>query len=265
MSQILLSGIFAVGLFFGVLGCSRLGWRLGVRRFANEGDDGQAGLGAVEGAVYGLMGLLIAFTFTGAASRFDHRRDLITAEVNAIGTAWLRLDALDEPSRQEVRGLFRQYLDGNLELTQHGTRENEILAVVAEVGSLQQAIWDRVNEAAWQAPAKPIPQLLYPALNEMFDSFQRRILSTRQHPPLPVYLMLSLTVLTSALLSGFGMAKAKRQSRVHLFGFSAVLALSIYLILDLEYPRLGLVRVDSFDQALLELRDSMDSPGGEAN
>ncbi len=54
------------------------------------------------------------------------------------------------------------------------------------------------------------------------------------------------------------MAKARRQSRMHIIGFSAVLALSVYLILDLEYPRLGLVRVNSFDQALVDLRRSME-------
>jgi hypothetical protein len=45
----------------------------------------------VEGAVFGLLGLLIAFTFSGAASRFDDRRALIVEEANDIGTAWLRV------------------------------------------------------------------------------------------------------------------------------------------------------------------------------
>jgi hypothetical protein len=70
--------------------------------------------------------------------------------------------------------------------------------------------------------------------------------------------MLGLLVLLSALMAGFGMAKAKRQSLLHLLGFATVIALSVYLILDLEFPRLGLLRIDAFDRALIELRASMD-------
>jgi len=53
------------------------------------------------------------------------------------------------------------------------------------------------------------------------------------------------------------MAKAVRQSALHLFGFAALMALSVYLILDIEYPRLGIIRIHSFDQAMIELRASM--------
>jgi hypothetical protein len=59
------------------------------------------------------------------------------------------------------------------------------------------------------------------------------------------------------LLAGFGMAKAASQSRLHVVAFAAVLSSSIYLILDIEFPRLGLVRVDRIDQALLDLRATM--------
>ncbi len=92
----------------------------------------------------------------------------------------------------------------------------------------------------------------------MFDIAEVRLLSTRQHPPLAIYLMLGFLVLVSALLAGFGMAKAKAQSPLHLVGFAAIVSLSIYLILDIEFPRLGLVRVERFDQAMHELRATMD-------
>ena len=78
---------------------SRAGHRLGQRRLAQrrQREPGK-GAGAAEAAVFGLMGLLIAFTFSGAAERFEARRHLVTQEVNAIGTAWLRLDLLPASS-----------------------------------------------------------------------------------------------------------------------------------------------------------------------
>lgn len=70
-------------LFLAVATCLRLGWPIGRRRITQEGSNANEGLGTVDAAIFGLMSLLIAFTFTGAATRFDHRRDLIIHEVNA--------------------------------------------------------------------------------------------------------------------------------------------------------------------------------------
>ena len=91
----------------------------------------------------------------------------------------------------------------------------------------------------------------------MFDLSTTRFMAAQQHPPVAVFLMLGALVLVSGLLAGYGMAKAERQSTLHLFGFAAIMALSVYIILDIEYPRLGLIRIDSFDQAIIELRQSM--------
>ncbi len=109
MHPITLAIVFAAVIFGGILACMRIGWIIGRKRLVALGEDGQAGLGAIDGAVFGLMGLLITFTFTGAAARFDDRRELVTQHVNAIGTAWLRLDLLAEPGRGKAREGFRQY------------------------------------------------------------------------------------------------------------------------------------------------------------
>jgi hypothetical protein len=86
--------VLAIGLFLGMLLLQEIGRRIRLRRLARDPDQAEAGFGVVEGAVFGLMGLLIAFTFSGAASRFDTRRQLVVEEANAIGTAYLRLDLL---------------------------------------------------------------------------------------------------------------------------------------------------------------------------
>ena len=94
MDPVLAASLFAVTLFFGILLFLEVGRRIGIRRITNDTEGARAGTGAVEGAVFGLLGLLIAFTFSGAASRFDTRRQLIVEETNVIGTAYLRLDLL---------------------------------------------------------------------------------------------------------------------------------------------------------------------------
>lgn len=244
-------------IFVLVFGFLLLGRRLGVRYYRESAGGGGEGLGAVDGAVFGLMGLLLAFTFTGAASRFDDRRELITQEVNDIGTAWMRLDLMQPPARAEVRQMFREYLDARLAIYAAVSAGN-IHPDFAAVERVQQQIWDRVMLAVREEPGVPIATSLVPALNNMFDTATTRTLATRMHPPPAVYVLLMLLILASALLAGFGMAKSPRRSDLHIVAFAACTAVAIYLIIDLEYPRMGFVRVDAYDRALVDLRASME-------
>jgi hypothetical protein len=101
--------LLAVGLFAGMLLMLEAGRRMGLRRIA-KGADVAAGA-ALNASVFGLLGLLVAFTFSGAASRFETRRQLIVDETNAIGTAYLRLDLMPASSQPALREKFKQYVD----------------------------------------------------------------------------------------------------------------------------------------------------------
>src|SRR5512137_431463 len=118
MDKIIVGLMFAAGLLVGMVLLLELGRHLGRRRQSKDEERARAGLGAVEGAVFALLGLLLAFTFSGAASRFDARRQLIVEEANAVGTAWLRLDLLPANAQPELRDLFRRYLDSRLAVYQ---------------------------------------------------------------------------------------------------------------------------------------------------
>jgi hypothetical protein len=83
MDYVRYSSLLALGLLLGMLALLELGRRIGTRRLAQDAEGARAGIGAVEGAIFGLLGLLIAFTFSGAASRFDSRRQLVVEETNA--------------------------------------------------------------------------------------------------------------------------------------------------------------------------------------
>src|SRR5262245_39597570 len=89
------------------------GLRLGSRRLAKHPGD-KLGSSTVETAVFGLLGLLLAFVFYGAAGRFDYHRELDVQEANSIGTAYLRIDLLPEESRQALRNRFREYVGARL-------------------------------------------------------------------------------------------------------------------------------------------------------
>jgi hypothetical protein len=256
MSVTLLAALTALGLFGGVLLLEEIGRRVGVRRMARDSEGARAGAGAVEGAVFGLLGLLIAFTFTGAAARFDDRRHLITEEANDIGTAWLRLDLLPASAQPPLRESFRRYLDSRLEVYQKLPDLGAAQAALARSVALQGEIWNQAVAACREAPA-PANMLLLPALNQMIDITTTRTVATKIHPPAIIFVMLVVLTLIGGLFAGYGMAAAKTRSWVHMVGFAFVMAAGVYIILDLEYPRMGLIHLHDADQVLVDLRQSM--------
>ena len=247
----------AGGLFAGLLLFQDIGRRIGRRRLAADPEGARADAGAVEGAVFGLLGLLLAFSFSGAAARFDGRRQLVVEEANAIGTAWLRLDLLPAESRARAQGLFRQYLDSRLATYRKLPDTAAAMEELANSNRLQQKIWNEAVAGSGQESAPPTRMLLLPALNQMIDITTTRTMATQMHPPGVIFAMLFLLALAGSLLAGYGMASSTRRNWIHLLGFAVTLAIAVYIILDLEYPRLGLIRVDRFDQVLVDLRQSM--------
>jgi hypothetical protein len=257
MKYTLYALLLALGLFFGMMLLLEVGRRIGIRRRAKDVEGASEGLGAVDGAVFALLGLLIAFTFSGAASRFDTRRQLIVEETNDIGTAYLRLDLLPPGPRSALQESFRQYVDSRLDVYRKLPDLEAAKQELARSTKLQGQIWEQAVAACREANYQPATMLLLPALNAMIDITTTRTMATRMHPPVVIFLMLFGIALAASLLAGYGMAGDKLGSRVHKIVFAATLAISIYVIVDLEFPRLGFIRVDALDQALVELRESM--------
>src|SRR6266511_2503686 len=157
-------GVFlAVFIFLGILLFLEVGRRIGVRRKRLDSEDVGPGAGALEAAVYGLLALLIAFTFSGAASRFDARRQLVVEEANAIGTAYLRIDVLPHEAQPALRDKFRRYVEARLDAYRKlpdiaAAREGLALAT-----TLQGEIWSEAVAASRVSSPQPAAMLLLPA------------------------------------------------------------------------------------------------------
>jgi hypothetical protein len=248
--------LFAGLLSVGMLACLEIGRRIGAARLARDPEGARAGMGTVDGAVFGLLGLLVAFTFSGAASRFEHRRDLVTQEANAISTAYLRLDLLPPEAQGPLKEKFRQYLDSRLAAYRKLPDVAAALAEFERSVALQGEIW-RDEVAALRLPGAPSPVAVLPPVNEMIDITTTRLVATQSHPPAVIFAMLAALALVAGLLAGYAMAGAKGRSVLHMLFFTAVMSGAVYVILDLEYPRMGLIQVDSADQTLVDVRNGM--------
>jgi hypothetical protein len=253
---IALSSVVMCGLIGLVLLSLECGHRLGVRQRARSPHTIPNVNPTIEASVFGLMGLLIGFTFYGAGSRFDNRRSLAVKEANAIGTTYLRLDLLTAEFRPGLQEDFRAYLRSRLEIERKIPDIDAVRAAVHRSSTLQSSLWKSVVAAAKDVgPAEK--SLVLSSLNETIDITTDRTVALITHPPIAVYVMLGLTVVTSSVLAGYTMSASAIRNWISTITIALVLGIALYVILDYEYPRVGLVRIDDTDQILVDALEKM--------
>jgi len=253
MPYSLMAPALALLLLAGMLLCLEAGRRVGQRRLRANPDVDPSVSAALDGAVFALFGLLIAFTFSGAMTRFDGRRQLVVREANAIGTAWLRIDLLPEATQPEVRALFRRYVEARLAGYRLVPDMAASAAAFDRATALQGQIWTRAMEGARASASPAVATLVAPALNDMIDLTTTRRAATWEHPPLPIFLLLYGLGFASSLVAGVSTARSTQRSWLHASVYAGVIAAAVFVIIDMEFPRLGFIRVDGFDVLLEEV------------
>jgi hypothetical protein len=250
--------IYSLTLLAAMLLCLELGRRYTLNQKAKETEEAGAGKGVIEGAFFGLLSLLIAFTLAGAISRFDSRRQLIIQESNDIGTAWLRVDLLPTDVQPQMRDLFRSYVDSRLALDSALPDIRAAEEHLARSIDLQNQIWAlAVVSTHGATPHLDSGKLLLPALNSMIDISNTRTWAARSHPPVILWVFLFFIALVCAFIAGGRVATGRRRPWVHLLAFALLTVGSIYVILEIEYPRRGFIDLEKYDQALIDVRESM--------
>jgi hypothetical protein len=258
MDRIIVALPFAVGMFVGMFICLEIGRKLGKRALVKD-PQLMSTHNVVDGAVFALYGLLLAFTFSGAPGRLDKRRELVAVEANAIATAYLRLDLLASESQPMMRDHFRRYLDTRISAYRKFPDIEAAKTELAVSASMQKEIWAKAIEATRSAGPHPeAGKMLLPALNEMFDVTTTRTMAARIHPPTIIYGLLFVIALVCSLLAGYGMAVSRERSWLHILAFTSVAVITVFVVLELEYPRIGFLSVENrYDQLLVDLRQSM--------
>ena len=239
----------------GMLLALEIGFRVGrKRRVPGETNDE---ISAVVAAVLGLLGLALAFTFSAASERLTVRRAQIVEEANAIGTAYLRLDLLAPDDQPPLRTLFRDYVESRIETFERINDKDASKAALDRGAQIQKEIWHRSVAACRASPNPAASFLVLNALNAMIDITTTRDLATTTHAPLLIMALLVALSFMGALLAGDTLALKGRRNRLHMALFALAIAGTVYAVIDLEYPRVGLITLQHADRAIIQLRDLM--------
>jgi hypothetical protein len=230
------------------------GYRFG-RRFRHRNPDAASSHGgSIQGAVLGLLGLLLGFTFAMAVGRYEARRDLVLREANAIGTAWLRADFLPSPQRGEIKAILRDYTAHRLATVAAAAKDPQRFAAARrEVAGFHARLWEGGRSAVAASPS-PVTATLIMSLNEVIDLDASRMAAGRNHVPGAVWLLLLLVAGCGSWASGYGSGAGGPRSTFSQAVFPLLIAVVITLIADIDRPQRGLIGVSQLP--LEELLDS---------
>ena len=233
--------LVAMGLIAGVVAAHEIGFWLGSStRSTDELFDRQIAL--VRTSTAALVAFLIGFAFSGAASRFIDRLDIIVKEANALGTAYLRADTIAEPQRTELKAALKEYTVDRVTLLSREGRD-QIEPLLAKVSGLHERMW-RLAVKATQDNA-PLMAVVLPPINEVIDLHSVHLAMARRHLPIPIITLLLGTAAISLGMVGFGNGRAGRRFSVIDSVYGAVLAIALWTTIDLDYPGIGIIRVSN--------------------
>lgn len=237
-------------LFLLLITCYILGYRL--QRVKRLGDDAEnKDLSSVNGALLGLLALLLAFTFSMSNSRFDDRRARMIDEANAIGTVILRTDVYPDSVRQLLRGYLKDYVETRIAYYEAGMSEQRIFEKHVETGKIASKIWEAAVNHAKVDPVTAQTSELLLVLTPMIELVTERRASVESTIPDSIMYFLFVLCLGSFFLLGYD--NRTKFDWVVIIGFALMMAATVFTIIDLDRSRSGLIRMDSFNHKFVEL------------
>ena len=240
-------------MFLAIILFYRAGHFLRKRILVRNPEHATVELSTVIGILLGLLGLLLAFTFSMSNSRYDHRKEVIIEEANKIGTAILRADLYPDSIRSLLRENFRLYVESRIHFIEAGMNIDQLVLYSLQADSLSSILWRIVTEDARVNNVVVRSAQMIPALNDMIDiTTTRRSAGESSIPDSIMYFLFAIALCSSFLI---GYDSKGRLDRIMVLGFATIISMAIFMIIDLDRPRSGFIDMARPNQKIIELRN----------
>ncbi len=224
-----------------IFAATELGRRLGLLAARRKREN----ISTIEGAILGLLALLIAFTFSMALSLFEIRRDALLNEANAIGTTALRARLLPAPYNAECLTLLRQYIQIRLDIARSSAPSPpEVTAAITRSNAIQEELWQQVKAVAAKDNAMVPTGLFIQSLNEMIDAQEKRLSAVANRVPNIILMALYGVAVFAGAISGYASGLEVQRARLPIYAMAVLVAAMILLIQDLDRPSAGFIKVN---------------------
>ena len=223
------------------LGAHVLGYRLGRRRSEHAQPEN---VGVVVGGMIALLAFVLALTLSFASARYSERRAGTLAEANAIGTAWLRAEALGGKRGEQIARLLEQYTKVREDFARTGRVRERISELNQQTNALQSTIWGHMAAIIREQPG-PVSVSLMTALNDTFDTGMTERFAIESGLPSQIFWLLIILTLVSTVSLGYQLGIKGKAQPVLVLLLCAMWTLVMVNILDLASARLGNFRTDT--------------------
>lgn len=240
-----------------VLACEA-GYRLGRACQTRANAATREHVNAIQASMLGILALLLGFTFSLALQRFDSRSEALVDEVNAIGTAYLRAQLLPQAVRSEAQALLHRYVELRAQASAISLdHEAQRQALQARSNAVLDALWRCARQAAALDPGPVGSGLFIQALNEAIDANGRRDAELSRHVPEQILLLLYASFVVCAGVLGYSSGIAGHRPAPVTYILVLLIVVLAFVIVDLDRPRRGLIRVDP--SSLIQLKSAIDA------
>jgi hypothetical protein len=243
----------ATTLFFTMLVFNELGYQIG--RFVQKHTDNEIRTltGSIQASILGLLALMLGFTFSMSMQRYDDRSMALIDEANAIGTTLLRVRLLPQEFQDEAKVLIRQYIDLRVEMGRVSLENQPVRRQYSkQVSEVQHELWTLAVKATNADPRAVTTGAFVQSLNAAIDAQSKRNALQERHVPETVLMLLFIVFIASGGMMGYSGGLSARRIVAPVVLVSLLVTLIVFIIIDLDRPRRGLIQVDQ--STLLELR-----------
>lgn len=245
--------LLLVGLGLGI----HIGRRFGISQLNKHPQKKLEVVGVAESAVFGLLALLVAFTFSGAYDRYETRKMHLVEEANVFEKTYDYIDLTPDNIQPLLRQDVKEYFSLNIQAFRDIPYTSKVNQDLAKAEVIEERIWKTVVAATNESANKTLSQVYIPAFNQMFEVAHVGYYLTLIHPPIIIFALLIGLSILGAFLVGFTSAESNRKWPLHSVCYVLLTSVTIYVIINIEFPHIGFIDMGTFDQILVNVRDNM--------